>query len=127
MRTRTVTLTVAVLIALGTAAPPDTAGGMPGHHAEASRASSAPTTGPTTTAARSTKAPRYISFARWGASSFRDGTYRGATGSRALVVGRHPSRTTYRDPFGSSRRRSYDRGTWSSPWQRSRFGLGSAS
>ncbi len=53
----------------------------------------------------------------------RDGRFEHARLDGGLVIGRNPSRTTYRDPYGSTGRLRYDRARWYSPWVRPGFGL----
>ncbi len=73
--------------------------------------------------AASSGGARHIAFTRWAARSFGDGRYLHTRDRHGLVIGSHPDRVAYRDPYGSSGRVPYDRGRWYSPWATQHFDL----
>jgi hypothetical protein len=66
---------------------------------------------------------RHIAYTRWAARSFGAGRYLHTRDSHGLVIGSHPDRVAYRDPYGSSGRVPYARGRWYSPWSTQHFDL----
>jgi hypothetical protein len=69
-------------------------------------------------------APRHIAFDRWSGPWLRMGETRGARLRHgAVVVGPAAASVRYNDPYDHAGSRSYDRGSWTSPWARARFGL----
>jgi hypothetical protein len=71
------------------------------------------------TAVPATAATDQPSFHRWTSTGdFAQGTSKGLTAkSGRMVVGGKTSSTRYKDPRVSGGKKSYDRGTWQSPWQ----------
>jgi hypothetical protein len=111
VRVVSVTVSVGLAVALGQS-PICTA---------AADASRAPTSSGRAAAA-SAAGHRHISITRWGRGSFDEGRYQHTSSHRGLVIGSHPDRVSYRDPYGSSTRH-YDQGRWYSPWVTQNFGL----
>jgi hypothetical protein len=67
---------------------------------------------------------RHISFDRWRGPALVDGAFAGARVRRgAVVVGPLAARVRYDDPYDHAGSRAYDRGSWTSPWTASRYGL----
>ncbi|HEY7042878.1 MAG TPA: C39 family peptidase [Nocardioidaceae bacterium] len=65
-----------------------------------------------------------VALTRWVATRLRDGHFdavRFARVKRGIVVGARPAHVTYRDPYGHTGRRSYERGRWTSDWVRPAF------
>ena len=63
-------------------------------------------------------------FNRWTSTSdFAAGTAKGlAAKSGRMTIGTGTTVTTYKDPRVSGRKKSYDKGSWQSPWQSTGFG-----
>jgi peptidase C39-like protein len=67
---------------------------------------------------------RHIAFERWSGSRLHLGRLAGVRlRGGAVVVGPGALRTAYDDPYDHAGARRYDRGSWTSPWTPSRFGL----
>ncbi len=66
---------------------------------------------------------RHIAFTRWTGRSLRHGRFEHTRYDRGVVIGRHPVRTSYDDPYGSSGPLPYSRGRWYSRWVGTPFGL----
>jgi hypothetical protein len=64
-----------------------------------------------------------IAIQRWRAPALRHGRFEHTRMRNGIVIGRHPTRVTYKDPYGSSGRLRYDRGRWYSRWVAPGFGL----
>lgn len=93
-----------------------------GHPASAAPVAAASQSEYLQTAAAST---RHISFTRWQGRDLSKGTMSGATRAPSgVVISRPTARVTYRDPYGSSGRLTYDRGVWVSPWTTPGFSVG---
>jgi hypothetical protein len=73
--------------------------------------------------AASAKVSKHISTVRYGTTDLRRGRFARTRYHRGVVIGSHPVRTTYHDPYGSSGRLAYARGRWYSPWASTPFGL----
>ncbi len=77
-----------------------------------------------TAAVTATTAVKRIATIRWGPAALARGRLdRTAATDRGVVLGRHPRRVTYDDPYGDVPRLPYDRGRWFSPWTRPGFGF----
>jgi hypothetical protein len=88
---------------------------------EAAPASTAATVSPATSTKKNV---RHIDFERWMGSHLRAGTVAGArVRDGAVIVGADAKRTRYNDPYDQAGPRTYDRGSWTSPWTPARFGL----
>ncbi len=112
MRTRS--LALAVVVALGTPIV-DTA---PVHGT--SLASTAGQERPGTGG----RAAKLIDLTRWRGSGLDNGSFSHAKPGRGgVMIGAQPTRVIYKDPYGSSGRRAFDRGRWTSPWVRPGFGF----
>jgi hypothetical protein len=74
-------------------------------------------------ASRHKGSDRELAYTRWGPGSFRLGRFNHTRTEPDLVISGHPDTVTYRDPFGSGRKRTYHRGRWFSPWVHEAFGL----
>jgi hypothetical protein len=75
-------------------------------------------------ASQRAKQTRHITFDHWRGPALRDGRLAGVRVRHgAVVVGPGAIRTGYNDPYDHAGRRAYDRGSWTSPWSASRFGL----
>jgi hypothetical protein len=73
---------------------------------------------------RHAKQTRHITFDRWRGPALRDGRLAGARVRHGqVVVGPGAIHTGYNDPYDHAGTRAYDRGSWTSPWTASRFGL----
>jgi hypothetical protein len=75
-------------------------------------------------ASQHAKQARHLAFDRWRGPSLGDGRLAGARVRHGVVVvGPGAIRTGYNDPYDHAGTRAYDRGSWTSPWTASRFGL----
>jgi len=67
---------------------------------------------------------RLIDLTRWRGAGLGKGSFSHTKRSQGgVVIGAHPTRVTYRDPYGHAGRRAFDRGRWTSPWVRPGFGF----
>lgn len=104
-------------------------GGVVGCLIAAAAAAAAPATPPATAAeptstVAAARERHPIAFARWQGQALAGGSLDHARlGSGGVVVARQAPSVRYRDPHGDGRAVRYDRGRWTSPWQRTRFGL----
>ena len=64
-----------------------------------------------------------VQLTRWGVRQLGRGTFEHTGLDGGVVVGRHPERTSYHDPYGKPGTVSYDQGRWYSPWVEPGFGL----
>ncbi len=124
MRTRS--LALAVLIAL---AASDPALALPGHWSEGQSGrgleapskseAKAPEPDRSAQPKLSTNPAKLIDLTRWrGAGLAKGSLSHTKRGQGGVVIGAHPARVTYKDPYGQAGRRAYDRGRWTSPWVR---------
>lgn len=95
--------------------------GLAGASGPAAAASSASTASATSVSASGVI--KHISTARYGGQDLRRGTFKRTRYHGGVEIGRHPVKTTYDDPYGSSGRLAYARGRWYSPWTATRFGF----
>jgi hypothetical protein len=67
---------------------------------------------------------RHISFERWTGPRLGAGKTDGARiQRRSAVIASGAARTRYDDPYDHAGPRAYDRGSWTSPWVRTAYGL----
>lgn len=126
MRTRRLTLVSLTLLALTTAEIPAAAGTpSAGAPVTGGRGFEAPSTREATAGEADRRAaayPKHITMTRWRGPGLGRGHFSHVQRDRGgIVIGPRPTRVSYDDPYGSTGRRSYDRGRWTSPWTRPGF------
>lgn len=115
-------LTSLVALALAAATAPASAMTSPAATSTSHPRATAPLVSTATVAAA---APlKRIVTTRWGPAALARGRLdRTAATDRGIVLGSHPRRVTYDDPYGAVPRLPYDRGRWFSPWTKPGFGF----